>query len=92
MGPRCSCPPGCVVDVGVADVLFVDTRIRSGWGGGFFKVEPPYVAGNGVAGTVAAAGRVTPFVGQTFPLERARDAHTALEARRTIGKTVLLTH
>lgn len=45
-----------VVDVAVADVLFVDARIRSGWGGEYFKVSPPYVAGNGVAGTVAAVG------------------------------------
>lgn len=45
-----------VVDVAVADVLFVDTQIRSGWGGEYFKVSPPYVPGNGVAGTVSAVG------------------------------------
>ena len=38
----------------------------------------------------AAAGRVRPLIGQTFPLERAVDAHTALENRTAIGKTVLL--
>ncbi|GAA3985303.1 zinc-binding dehydrogenase [Thermobifida alba] len=38
----------------------------------------------------AAAGRIRPNIGQTFPLEQAADAHTALEARRTLGKTVLL--
>jgi NADPH2:quinone reductase len=45
-----------LIDVAVADVLFVDTQIRSGWGGEYFKVAPPYIAGNGVAGTVAEVG------------------------------------
>jgi NADPH2:quinone reductase len=39
----------------------------------------------------AAAGRIGPIIGQTFPLERAADAHTALEARTAIAKTLLLT-
>ncbi|MET9080729.1 zinc-binding dehydrogenase [Streptomyces sp. NPDC004237] len=38
----------------------------------------------------AAAGRLRPVIGQTFPLERAADAHAAMEARATIGKTLLL--
>ncbi|HEX8035066.1 MAG TPA: zinc-binding dehydrogenase [Ktedonobacterales bacterium] len=38
----------------------------------------------------AAAGRMRLVIGQTFPLERAVDAHTAIEARRAIGKTLLL--
>ncbi|NYI07828.1 zinc-binding dehydrogenase [Allostreptomyces psammosilenae] len=38
----------------------------------------------------AAAGRLRPVVGQTFPLERAADAHAAMESRRVIGKTLLL--
>ncbi|MEV4508808.1 SDR family NAD(P)-dependent oxidoreductase [Dactylosporangium sp. NPDC049525] len=37
----------------------------------------------------AAAGRFTPLIGQTFPLERAADAHAAIESRTAIGKTVL---
>ncbi|WP_405096121.1 zinc-binding dehydrogenase [Micromonospora sp. NBC_01412] len=36
-----------------------------------------------------AAGRVTPLVGQTFPLDRAADAHRAIEDRETVGKTLL---
>jgi NADPH2:quinone reductase len=40
--------------------------------------------------TEAAAGRITPLVGQTFPLERAADAHRAIEARDAVGKTLLL--
>ncbi|MGH8930416.1 MAG: zinc-binding dehydrogenase [Egibacteraceae bacterium] len=38
----------------------------------------------------AAAGRITPFIGQTFPLERAADAHAAIAARTAIGRTLLL--
>jgi len=38
----------------------------------------------------AAAGRIRPVIGQIFPLERAADAHAAIEARRVIGKTLLL--
>jgi NADPH2:quinone reductase len=39
--------------------------------------------------TEAAAGRLRPVIGQTFPLERAADAHAAIEARATLGKTLL---
>ncbi|MFC6021490.1 zinc-binding dehydrogenase [Plantactinospora solaniradicis] len=37
-----------------------------------------------------AAGRITPLIGQTFPLERAADAHAAIENRTAVGKTLLL--
>ncbi|OZV81691.1 NADPH:quinone reductase [Micromonospora echinospora] len=49
-------PGEVVVDVAVADVLWVETMIRSGHGGRYFPVQPPYRAGVGVAGTVAAVG------------------------------------
>ena len=39
----------------------------------------------------AVAGAIAATVGQTFALERAADAHTAIESRATIGKTLLLT-
>ncbi|HEY7485739.1 MAG TPA: zinc-binding dehydrogenase [Streptosporangiaceae bacterium] len=39
----------------------------------------------------AATGRIRPLIGQTFPLDQAPAAHAALEARSTIGKTLLLT-
>jgi NADPH2:quinone reductase len=38
----------------------------------------------------AAAGRVAPVIGQTFPLEKAADAHAAIEKRTVFGKTLLL--
>jgi NADPH2:quinone reductase len=37
----------------------------------------------------AAAGRLRPVIGQRFPLERAADAHAAIESRATLGKTLL---
>lgn len=45
-----------VVRTSAADVLFLDTAIRAGRGVDFFPIRPPYVPGNGVAGTVIAVG------------------------------------
>ncbi|MFC0037825.1 zinc-binding dehydrogenase [Actinomadura rayongensis] len=39
--------------------------------------------------TAGAAGVLRPVIGQRFPLERAADAHRAIEARATTGKTLL---
>lgn len=49
-------PGQLVVDVAAVDVLFVDARLRAGWGRQWFHVEPPYVPGNGVAGVVRSVG------------------------------------
>lgn len=38
----------------------------------------------------AVAGRLRPVIGQTFPLDRAADAHAAIESRATVGKTLLI--
>ena len=37
----------------------------------------------------AAEGRIQPVIGQTFPLDRAADAHAAIESRSSLGKTLL---
>jgi NADPH2:quinone reductase len=39
---------------------------------------------------LAAGGTLHPVIGQRFPLDRAADAHAAIEARATIGKTLLI--
>lgn len=49
-------PGQLVVDVAAVDVLFVDAKLRVGWGEEWFALEPPYVPGNGVAGTVRSVG------------------------------------
>ncbi|MGW0732175.1 zinc-binding dehydrogenase [Streptomyces sp. NPDC002851] len=66
-------PGEVVIDVAYVDTIFVETQVRAG--AGFFPVEPPYVPGGGVAGTVRAIGegvapewlgrRVTATVGFT---------------------------
>jgi NADPH2:quinone reductase len=38
----------------------------------------------------AAAGRIRPLIGQSWPLERAADAHAAIESRTVIGTTQLI--
>jgi NADPH2:quinone reductase len=57
---------------------------------------PTYLADPGERDAAARAvfalvrrGVLTPLVGQTFALHEAADAHRALEARRTVGATVL---
>lgn len=49
-------PGQLVIEVGAADVIFVETQIRAGLQGDFFTVEPPYVPGSSVGGTVLSVG------------------------------------
>lgn len=49
-------PAEVVVDVEVADVMFLDTRLRSGWGQDFFPLSPPYVPGGAIGGVVSVVG------------------------------------
>jgi NADPH2:quinone reductase len=39
---------------------------------------------------LAASGQLRPVIGQRFPLDLAADAHAAIEARATLGKTLLI--
>ncbi|WP_280301464.1 zinc-binding dehydrogenase [Nocardia neocaledoniensis] len=45
-----------VVDVEVADVMFLDTRLRGGWGRDFFPLSLPYVPGGAIGGVVSVVG------------------------------------
>lgn len=38
----------------------------------------------------AAADQIRPLIGQTLPLEKAREAHATIEARAVVGKTLLV--
>ncbi|MFE6827176.1 zinc-binding dehydrogenase [Streptomyces sp. NPDC057690] len=65
-------PGEVLIEVAHADTIFVETQVRTGRFRAYFPVEPPYVPGGGVAGTVTAVGagvdagwvgrRVTSFV------------------------------
>ncbi|MEW2163329.1 zinc-binding dehydrogenase [Streptomyces sp. NPDC007084] len=80
-------PGEVLIDVAYADTIFVETQIRAGWGGEYFKVAPPYVPGGGVSGVVSGLGpevpgewlgrRVTAFVDGSYA-ERAVAPVTAL--------------
>lgn len=55
--PRPTPGPGeVVIEVEAAEILFLDTQLRSGWGREYFTVEPPFVPGVGIAGTVTELG------------------------------------
>ncbi|RBQ17180.1 NADPH:quinone reductase [Spongiactinospora rosea] len=49
-------PGEVVVELVVADVIYLDTLLRQGWGGEVFPVRPPYIPGGGGAGRVVAVG------------------------------------
>jgi NADPH2:quinone reductase len=49
-------PGQVVVDVAVADTLWLETAVRAGRGGPVFPVDPPYRPGVGVVGTVSNVG------------------------------------
>jgi NADPH2:quinone reductase len=49
-------PGQVIIDVAVADTLWLETMVRSGNAGPVFAVQPPYRPGVGVAGTVFTVG------------------------------------
>ncbi|OKJ99411.1 NADPH:quinone reductase [Streptomyces sp. CB03234] len=49
-------PGQVLVEVAAVDTIFLETQLRSGWGGEYFTLQPPYVPGGGIAGTVRAVG------------------------------------
>lgn len=56
-----------LVEVGIADVIFVETAIRRGQHGEFFDVQAPYVTGSNLGGRVRAVGPDVPadWIGKT---------------------------
>ncbi|MCR3749601.1 NADPH2:quinone reductase [Lentzea californiensis] len=49
-------PGQVVVGMEIADVIFLDTLLRNGWGGEYFPLTLPYVPGGGGAGHVLSVG------------------------------------
>lgn len=54
----------------------------------FFRAEAKRLTE--LAFSEAVAGCITPVIGQTFPLEKATEAHRVIEAREVVGKTLLV--
>ena len=89
--------PGEVrIRVAAATVNPTDTVLRSGRHGAPDGLEPPYVPGMELAGTIdaapvglAAAGRITLRVARTMPAGQAAEAHRLLEAGGVRGRLVL---
>jgi NADPH2:quinone reductase len=56
-----------LVEVGIADVIFVETAIRRGQHSKFFDIEPPYIPGSTLGGQVRAVGPGVPtdWIGKT---------------------------
>jgi NADPH2:quinone reductase len=53
-------PGEAVISVAAADVLFLDTAIRSGQAAQWIPVRPPYVPGGGAGGRVVSVGEGVP--------------------------------
>ncbi|MEV0698150.1 zinc-binding dehydrogenase [Saccharopolyspora sp. NPDC050389] len=78
---------------GFAEIHPAEAQLRNVTVVGLLDVQPTPEEKKPVTGRAlaeAAAGRIKPTIGQTFPLERAADAHTAIAARTTPGRTLLL--
>jgi NADPH2:quinone reductase len=94
-------PLGTIVGIGFADGWWdpLDTALMVGrnlalqgfYLGRLMKLRPDVVR-EAVGELVALweAGAVRPLVGATFPLERAGDAHSLIEERKSVGKVVLV--
>lgn len=78
---------GEATPLGAGDILRLGITVSWALGGGITgrlrELETRSLA-------EAAAGRLVPLVGQRVPLPEAADAHRAIEARATVGKTVLV--
>ena len=77
-------PGQVVVAVEVAATTFVETQTRAAWG------HAPSTPRRSLWFS-ATAGALRPTIGQTFhALEQAAAAHAAMEARSTLGRTLLV--
>ena len=56
----------------------------------YYATREETVEGCATLFDMVVAGKVRPHIGARYPLRDAADAHRALEARETVGSTVLL--
>jgi NADPH2:quinone reductase len=82
---------GAGTELGESEVAERGVKLLSYWGPPVGARSPEVqLRQTREALAAAAAGRLRPFVGATFPLADADAAHRAIERRETVGKTVLL--
>jgi NADPH:quinone reductase len=94
-------PLGTIVGIGFADGWWdpLDTALMVGrnlslfgfYLGRLMKLRPDVVRDAvGELVPLWEAGAIKPLVGATFPLEQAGEAHSLIEARKSVGKVVLV--
>jgi NADPH2:quinone reductase len=83
-----------LVEVEVAEIQFLDTQLRAGWGRDYFTIEPPFTPGIGVAGRVVGLGegveeswRTTRVVASTTTGGEYRGGGYAERAVASVGTT-----
>ncbi|WP_370944381.1 zinc-binding dehydrogenase [Amycolatopsis sp. cg5] len=85
---------GRMVSFGLASGSWTDTSDAEARGVTVVDVPRPDAAGLrelvGSALSTVASGVLRPVIGQRFPLEKAADAHAAIESRAAVGKTLLV--
>jgi NADPH2:quinone reductase len=83
-------PGGRMVSYGLASGAWAGIEADAAAARGVTLVQPDHDRSKLRGYTERAlASELTPVIGQRFPLERAADAHAAIEARATTGKTLL---
>ena len=82
---------GRMLSYGLASGTWAGDRRRGGRGARRHARPARPLPGGAARATPSARwpAALKPVIGQRFPLERAADAHAAIEARATIGKTLL---
>ncbi|MBM0257944.1 zinc-binding dehydrogenase [Micromonospora sp. 4G55] len=87
-------PGGRMLNFGLASGSWTDVPTETATARGVALLRPTAGPDELRALTVralaeGAAGRLRPLIGQRFPLERAAEAHAAMQSRATVGKTLL---
>lgn len=76
--------------IGMQELAMRGITVIGALGIALTRTEQAILADAETALQEAAAGRLVAVIGQTYPLERAADAHAVIEARKSIGKVLLI--